>query len=219
MILNIPLHLFPGRDEVIIPSIHFVFPSTPRCVWKISFEFFVLTLLRYLSINPFFRMEDETVSLTWNAAAEFVGELGDEVVVDAILERTEDNNWPSVLYGELLDCLVRQHVFFAACNCQCKYILVTGTPIRVRGKNKPCYPRLECSHSFKQTFLFTYLSRSSRRVSHLRYRRTRENGQNKRENSGQKIMGESIAISGIVRVTWAMIHALASRRSKRGEKR
>ena len=58
--------------------------------------------------------------LTWHTAAEFVGEFRDEVVVDAVLERTEDNDGSCVLYGELLDCLVRQHVFFAACNCQYK---------------------------------------------------------------------------------------------------
>lgn len=64
------------------------------------------------------------VSLTWHAAAEFVRELRDEVVVDAILERTEDNDRSGVLYGELLDSLVRQHIFFAACNFQYEYYAV-----------------------------------------------------------------------------------------------
>lgn len=65
------------------------------------------------------------VSLTWHTAAKFVRELRDEVVVDAILERTEDNDGSCVLYGELLDSLVRQHIFFAACNFQYEYSAVS----------------------------------------------------------------------------------------------
>lgn len=34
MVLDIPLHLLPGRHEMVIPSIHFVFSSTPRCICK-----------------------------------------------------------------------------------------------------------------------------------------------------------------------------------------
>lgn len=36
MILYIPLHLLPRRHEVIIPSIHFVFSSTPSSVCRQS---------------------------------------------------------------------------------------------------------------------------------------------------------------------------------------
>lgn len=56
------------------------------------------------------------VQLTWNTAAEFVRELGDEIIVDAVLERSEDDHGTRVLYRQLLHGLVREHVLFAACN-------------------------------------------------------------------------------------------------------
>lgn len=54
--------------------------------------------------------------LTWNTAAEFIGELGDEIVVDAILEWPENDHGTRVLYRQLLHGLVREHVLFATCN-------------------------------------------------------------------------------------------------------
>jgi len=54
--------------------------------------------------------------LTWNTAAEFIRKLGDEIVVDAILEWSENDHGTRVLYRQLLHGLVRKHVLFAACN-------------------------------------------------------------------------------------------------------
>lgn len=50
-------------------------------------------------------------SLTRNAAAELFGKLGDEVVIDAVLEWAEDNDGPRVSHLDLLDRLVRENSF------------------------------------------------------------------------------------------------------------
>lgn len=61
-------------------------------------------------------IERASSELTWDAAAEFIGELGDEIIVDAILERSENDHGTRVLYRQLLHGLVRKNVLFAACN-------------------------------------------------------------------------------------------------------
>lgn len=63
--------------------------------------------------------------LTWNTAAECIGELGDEIIVDAVLERSENDHGTRVLYRQLLHGLVREHVLFAACNRLIEYIWTT----------------------------------------------------------------------------------------------
>jgi len=54
--------------------------------------------------------------LTWYTAAEFIRKLGDEIVVDTILERSEHDHGTRVLYRQLLHSFVWKHVLFTACN-------------------------------------------------------------------------------------------------------
>lgn len=50
-------------------------------------------------------------SLTRNAAAEFIWKFWDEVIVDAIFQRTQNNNWSCVTNFLLLDSFVGENWF------------------------------------------------------------------------------------------------------------
>jgi len=40
----------------------------------------------------------QSEQLTWHTAAELVWELGNEVVINTIFQRTKNNNWPRILH-------------------------------------------------------------------------------------------------------------------------
>ena len=56
-------------------------------------------------------LSKERETLTRDATAKLFGKLWDEVVVDPVLERTEDDDGPRVSHFDLLDRLVRENGF------------------------------------------------------------------------------------------------------------
>lgn len=54
-------------------------------------------------------------NITWYAAAKFIRELGDKVVIYPVLEWAENDHRPRVADRQLLHRLVRQHVLILTC--------------------------------------------------------------------------------------------------------
>lgn len=56
--------------------------------------------------------------LTWNTGAKLVGELGYQVVIDAILQRAQNDHRTSVIYRKALHRLIRQDILVGRCKIQ-----------------------------------------------------------------------------------------------------
>lgn len=50
------------------------------------------------------------ILLTRNTGSKLVGELGYQVVIDAILQRAQDDHRTGVIYRKALHRLIRQHI-------------------------------------------------------------------------------------------------------------
>lgn len=119
MILYISLHLFPRGHKVIISSVHFIFSSTPCCICRQNAQRSTYKSVGIILCNAHTSHIHHLYNigqLTWYTTAKFIRKLGDEIVIDTILERSEHDHGTRVLYHQLLHSFVWKHVLFAACN-------------------------------------------------------------------------------------------------------
>lgn len=120
MILDVALHLFARPNEMVIASVDLVVTLRACCVCNVG---------NRLTNSG---REAREQMRTWNTRSELVGVFGDQIVVDSILERTQDDDRPCVVDRQTLHRFVRQYILVRCCKKRCRHILVSGYSIYSR---------------------------------------------------------------------------------------
>lgn len=106
MALNVFLHLLSWRHKVIVSPIHLIFPFGPRGVCQKKKKKTAVQALTQVSFACLVIVSDGVFRdkgkdlwlLTWDARTKLIGELGQQVVIYPVFDRTQDDDGAGIMH-------------------------------------------------------------------------------------------------------------------------